>query len=64
MKHDILDIELFLHKNAVFSFVEPTRKEARKLRRNKIAEFVVTMSPVTRIESRREMDALIRNLQA
>lgn len=62
LKHDILDIELFLHKNAVFSFVEPTRKEARKLRRNKIAEFVVTMSPVTRIESRREMDALIRNL--
>ncbi len=63
LKQDILDIKFFLYGNTVFQFAEPSRKGVKQLRKSKITRFVITVSPITRIRSRREIDLIIHTLQ-
>ena len=59
LKNERLELEFFLHENAVFRFTEPSRKDIEELLRNDISEFVITMSPITRILTREKIDGLM-----
>ena len=63
LKHEILDVELFLQGNAVFILKKPTKKDIKRLYRNDVSEFVITINPSTKIENQQEIDALIQELQ-
>jgi len=51
--------ELYLNGNTVFSFEEFSGKDLTKLHNSDITELVVTMNPITRVSSHREIDNLI-----
>lgn len=60
--HDKLGVELFLHGNAVFRLMKPTRKDLRRLVENGVSELVIPMSPVTNTLSRVGIDDVLETL--
>lgn len=62
MENAILGIKLYLHGNTVFQFMEPTKNDVKKLENSDVIKVVVTMNPITKVESRQEIDKLIRDL--
>ncbi len=64
LRNDRLELEFFLHENAVFRFAEPSRKDMEELPRNDIGEFVITMSPITRIRTQEKIDELILHMKS
>lgn len=62
LKHRTLKAELFLCGNAVFSRAQPSRSGVRKLYVRGVNQFVITMGPITRIDSRQRINELIKNL--
>jgi hypothetical protein len=59
MENDALGIEMFLNGNAIFRFVKPEKKDIEQLSRLKISELIITMSPLTEIETQQEIDKFI-----
>jgi len=58
------NLQLFLHGNTVFSLVNPSRKDLERSLRINVAEFVITMNPVTKILGREKIDSLIGQVKA
>jgi len=63
LKHDVLGVELFLCGNGVFKLKQPVKKEVKELRNLKVDEVVISMNPVTKIGSQREIDSIIQRLR-
>lgn len=59
LRQNTLGIELFLWGNGVFRFTKPSQRDARKLEKTKVSEFVVTMNPITKIDSREKINAFL-----
>jgi len=67
LENDSLGIELFLNGNVVFRLVKPSLKDKLfklfkirdKLLKTKANDFVITMNPITKIESRDAINKLI-----
>jgi len=60
----ILDVELFLLGNAVFSYVPPSPEDFKRLRKANVAEVILTMNPITNIERAEKIDSFIMSLNA
>jgi len=63
LKNPRLGLGFFLHENAVFRLIEPSKRDVAKLPRNGISEFVITMSPITRILNRERIEELVLQLR-
>ncbi|MDQ1279674.1 MAG: hypothetical protein QG670_936 [Thermoproteota archaeon] len=62
LKNEIINLDLFLHGNTVFRLTEPTQNDINRLYKTKVSEFVITMSPLTKINTQKDIDALIQKL--
>ncbi len=62
LKHKGLNLELFLHGNALFSFTQPSKNDLEDPLKNNVTEFVITMNPITKVSNRHKIDALIRKI--
>jgi hypothetical protein len=62
LRSHILNVELFLLGNAVFSHKQPSPQDLRKLKKANIAELVLTMNPLTNIDSVEKIDNSIKSL--
>ena len=62
LKNEALGMRFYLHGNAVFRLVQPSRKDVTNLEKYGVAELVVTMNPVTRIDSAEKIDNTLWNL--
>jgi len=63
MENDILKTSLLLHGNVVFRNMEPKRTDVRELAQSGVTELVITMSPITTILSKAQLDDLIQHIQ-
>ncbi|UCH02057.1 MAG: hypothetical protein JSV20_09665, partial [Candidatus Bathyarchaeota archaeon] len=63
LENDAIKGKLFLHGNVVFSRTKPL-KEFKKMREVKVAEIVMSMNPLTMIESTQRIDETIQSLQS
>ena len=59
-----LGIDLYLHGSVVFSLKEPSLKDVKKLDKQGIREFVVTVNPITKIDTRENIDQFIQSLNS
>jgi hypothetical protein len=64
MDNQFLKIPLFLHGNAVFRLVKPSKNEISQLAKRGVSSFVITMSPLTGISSSTQIDNLVHTLEA
>jgi hypothetical protein len=64
LKHDVLEIELYLLGNTVFKLSQPSLEEMKRLFDNQACEFVAAMNQVTGIENHQEIDSLIKMLRS
>lgn len=62
LKQETLGVQLVLHGNVIFRFVNPSRKQVNKLCKNGIDDFVITMDHATKTKSRKDIESLIQNL--
>jgi collagenase-like PrtC family protease len=62
MDNEFLKAELFLHGNTVFKLIESNRKNLSKLTKHGVTELVLTMGPLTRINSQTQLDSVIQSL--
>ena len=62
LENEYLKRELFLQGNGVFKIVEPTKKDAGRLRKIGVSEFVLTMNPLTGIETSGDIESVIEGL--
>lgn len=60
LEQEVLDLQLFLHGNVVYQ--QKSLKGLRRVNTKKIMEFVITMSPLTQVESHQEINSLIEKL--
>jgi len=58
------NLQLFLHGNAVFSLANPSRKDLERSLKINVAEFVITMNPVTKILDRDKINSFIGQVKA
>lgn len=61
LKERIMHVEFYLQGNTVFSYTRPSQSDVRKLRKIGASELVIVMNPITKIESRQDIDELIGN---
>jgi hypothetical protein len=61
LKNDVLGIEIQLHGNTVFTLVQQPNIDLGKLDEQGVSELVLTMSPLTRIESKTDIDDFLRH---
>jgi len=59
LKEPWLGLELFLHGNVVFTFNQPSLRDVGELKKRNVTELVLTMNPITRIDSRQKIDDFI-----
>lgn len=59
LENEVFDLKFYLVGNCVFSLCHPCREDLRKLTEKGVAEFVLTMHPVTGIQNRKEIDDFI-----
>ena len=64
MKNEALKVELFLQGNGVFRITEPTKKEADQLGKIGVSELVLTMRPVTGIQTAEDIQLTVDRLQS
>jgi len=62
LRQPTLKLELYLYGNAIFRLIQPSLEDAKKLRKQGVEEFIVAVNPVTKMESRQEMEAFIQSL--
>ncbi len=64
MENEALKVALFLQGNGVFRIMEPTKKEADQLGKIGVSELVLTMRPVTGIETAKDIQLTMDNLRS
>ena len=62
LKQNILGIDLYLHGNVVFKLTNPSLKDVKRLYKQEIGEFIVTVNPITKLDSREKIDQFIQSL--
>ena len=65
LRNEVLDsvgVRLYLHGNAVFRFVEPSKEGVADLRQLGVAELVLTMNPLVSISNAEKINSLISDL--
>jgi hypothetical protein len=63
MENEYLGVDMVLEGNTVYQLTEPDRKTAQQLARRGINELVLTMSPLTGVRTREQIDSLIQRVQ-
>jgi hypothetical protein len=56
IKNEVFNLEFFILGNAVFRMVKPNSEAIEKLQRSGIDEFILTMDPVTGVNSKQKID--------
>ncbi len=64
MENEYLGIDMVVHGNTVYKLKEPDRKTAKQLANRGVSELVLTMSPITGVSSREQIENLIQQVQA
>ncbi len=62
LRNEGFGLELYLHGNAAHQLVEPRPEAVEQLRQVGVAELVLTMNPITRVDSAEEIDSMISKL--
>ena len=57
-----LGLDLYLNGNVVYSHIEPSLRDVKGLFKQGICELVVTVNPITKIDSREKIDEFIQSL--
>ena len=63
MENEHLGVDMVLDGNTVYQLTEPDRKTAQQLARRGIKELVLTMSPITGVRTREQIDSLVQRVQ-
>jgi hypothetical protein len=63
MENEYLGIDMVVQGNTVYKLNEPDRKTARQLANRGVSELVLTMSPITGVSSREQIESLIHRVQ-
>ena len=63
MENEHLGVDMVLEGNTVYQLTEPDRKTAQQLARRGINELVLTMSPMTGVRTREQIDSLVQRVQ-
>jgi len=63
MENEYLGVDMVLEGNTVYKLTEPDRKTARQLARRGIHELVLTMSPLTGVRTREQIEGLVQRIQ-
>jgi hypothetical protein len=58
-----LGLEFFLQGNAVFRLVQPSREDVAELERQEVSEIVLTMNPLTGIDTAEKINELMASLE-
>ena len=64
MENEALKIGLFLQGNGVFRIIEPRKKEADQLGKIGVSELVLTMMPITGIQTVKDIQLVVGSLQS
>ena len=64
MENEELGVDMYLHGNTVFKLVDPDRRTVNQLARRGVGELVLTMSPLSRVSSKAELEGALKSLQA
>jgi hypothetical protein len=64
MENEYLGIDMVVLGNTVYKLKEPDRKWAKQLANRGVSELVLTMSPITGVSSREQIEDLIQQVQA
>lgn len=64
MNNEFLKTELFLHGNVVSEITNPDTKMARQLNKQGVKDIVITMGPLTKINSHENLDNIIQSISA
>jgi len=62
LRNEAFELELYLHGNAAFRLAEPHPEAVKELEKAGVAELVLTMNPLTRIDSAEKIDNTMSNL--
>jgi hypothetical protein len=62
IKNETLGTRLYLHGNTVFRIIEPDRRSIKKLDRLGVSDVVVTMNPLTKLETVKDLEEAINQL--
>lgn len=62
LRNEGFGLELYLHGNAAHQLVDPHAEAVEQLREAGVAELVLTMNPITRVDSAEEIDDMILRL--
>jgi len=60
MDNELLDIGMYLHGNTVFKLTDPDGKTMTQLAKRGVSDLVLTMSPLSRVNSQTQLDILIQ----
>jgi len=63
LKNNLLKVELFLNGNVIFRLTEMTQRDTEHLRK-RAAEFIISMNPAVKMNSRTRINALIKDLNS
>ena len=63
LKPTDINIKLFLYGNVVFRLIPPSQEDLKKLLKSGVTEFIIDMNPITKIQSRQEIDEFIFKLK-
>lgn len=64
LKHDLLDLDLALYGNAIFQIKKVTEEEAKSLCNLAVAELVISINPLTKIQNLEAINSKIRELHS
>jgi hypothetical protein len=64
MDNEYLGIDMVVQGNTVYKLKKPDRKTVRQLVNRGVSELVLTMSPITGVNTREQIDSLIQQVQA
>ena len=63
LRNEAFGLQLYLHGNAAFRLVQPSPKDVPDLEKHGVTELVLTMNPLTRIDSAERIDNAISDLE-
>ncbi|MDQ1280312.1 MAG: hypothetical protein QG670_1575, partial [Thermoproteota archaeon] len=64
LKHDLLNSNLVIYGNVVFQVKDVKSEEAKGLYNMDVAELVISMSPLTKIQNLESINSKIRELDS
>jgi hypothetical protein len=64
MDNELLDIGMYLHGNTVFKLTDPDRNTITQLAKRGINELVLTMSPLSKVNSQTQLNSIIQRFQS